>query len=114
MCYFFCIQKSKLAITDTTPYVPIVTLSTQDNSKLFQQVKSRFKKAIKWNKYQSIVTTERQNLYLNFLINPSFQGVNRIFVLSFKNDADRKIHTKYYLSKIKIKYWWKKRFWSAS
>ena len=41
------------AITDTKPYVPVVTLSTQDNSKLLQQLKSGFKRVISWNKYLS-------------------------------------------------------------
>ena len=40
-------------ITDTKLYVPVVTLSTQDNAKLLQQLKSAFKIAINWNKYQS-------------------------------------------------------------
>ena len=39
------------AITDTTLYVPVVTLSTQDNAKLLQQLKSGFKRTINWNKY---------------------------------------------------------------
>ena len=41
------------AITDTKLYVPVVTLSTQDNAKLLQQLKSDFKRKINWNKYQS-------------------------------------------------------------
>ena len=44
------------SITDTKFYVPVVTLSTQDNTKLFLQLKSGFKKAINWNKYKSKVT----------------------------------------------------------
>ena len=43
----------KFAITDTKLYVPVVTLSTQDNAKLFQQLKSGFKRTINWNKYKS-------------------------------------------------------------
>ena len=67
---------TKLKITDTKLYLPIVTLSSQDNAKLLQQLKSSFKKTINWNKYEVKVSTERQNQYLYFLINPSFQGVN--------------------------------------
>ena len=67
-------------------YVPVVTLSTQDNSKLLQQLKAGFKRTINWNKYQSKKSTKAQNRYLDFLISPSFQGVNRLFVLSFENE----------------------------
>ena len=74
---------TKFKITDTNLYVPVVTVSTQDNAKLLQQLKSGFKRTINWNKYQPKVSPERRNQYLNFLIDPSFQGVNRLFVLSF-------------------------------
>ena len=43
----------KFAITEIKLYVPVVTLSTQDNAKLFQQLKSGFKRTINWNKYKS-------------------------------------------------------------
>ena len=57
----------------------IVTLSTQDNAKLWQQLKSCFGRATNWNKYQSKVTIQKRNWYLDYLIDPSFQGVNRLF-----------------------------------
>ena len=79
----------KFAITETKLYVPVVTLSTQDNAKSLQQLKSSFKRTINWNKYESNVKTFAQNRYLNYLINPSFQGVNRLFVLFFENEAGR-------------------------
>ena len=63
----------------------VVTLSTEDNAKLLQQLKSGFKRIINWNKYESSPKTYAQNRYLNHLINPSFLGVNRLFVLSFEN-----------------------------
>ena len=90
-------------ITDTKLYAPVVTLSTQDNVKLLQQLKSGFKRKITWNKYQSSIKTFAQNRYLNYLINPSFQGVNRLFVLSFENENDRTSHSTYYLPKVEIK-----------
>ena len=93
----------KFKITDTKLYVPVVTLSTQDNAKLLQQLKSGFKRTINWNKYQTKVSTEGVNQYLDFLIDPSFQGVNRLSVLSFENESDRKVHTGYYLPKVEIK-----------
>ena len=51
--------KTKFAISDTKRYVPILTLSSQDNSKLLQKLQSGFKRTINWNKYQSKVSTER-------------------------------------------------------
>ena len=63
----------KFAITETKLYVPVVTLSTKDNEKLLQQLKSGFKKTINWNKYESSITTFAQNRYLNYLINPNFK-----------------------------------------
>ena len=82
----------KFKITETKLYVPVVTLSTQDNAKLLQQLKSGFKRTINWNIYESGVKTFAQNRYLNYLINPSFQGVSRFFALSFENEDDRKSH----------------------
>ena len=87
-------------ITETKLYDANVTLSTQDNVKLFQQLKSGFKRTINWNKYQSSIKTYAQNRYLNHLVNPSFQGVNRLFVLSFENENDRTSHSTYYLPKV--------------
>ena len=69
----------KFAITDTKHYVTIITLSTQDNTKLLQQLRSGFKRAFNWNKYQSKVSTERQNQCLDFLIDTSFQEVDFLF-----------------------------------
>ena len=66
-------------------------------------LKSNFKRKISWNKYESSVKTFAQNRYLNYLINPSFQGVNRLFVLSFENEDDRISHSTFYLPNVEIK-----------
>ena len=63
----------KFKITEKKLYVPVVTLSTQDNAKFLQQLKSGFKRTINWDKYESEPKTFAQNRYLNHLINPSFQ-----------------------------------------
>ena len=68
----FLLELEKQNLTGTTLYVPVVTLLTQDNAKLLEQLRSGFKRATNWNKYQSKVSTERQNQYLDFLIDPSF------------------------------------------
>ena len=95
--------EGKFAITETKLYVPVLTLSTQDNVKLLQQLKSDFKRIINWNKYESSVKTFAQNRYLNDLINIIFQGVNRFFVSSFEDEDGRTSHTTYYLAKVEIK-----------
>ena len=46
-------QGATFLITDTKLYVPVVTLSTQDNTKLFEKLKSSLKRTINWNKHQS-------------------------------------------------------------
>ena len=60
-----CTGEEKFAITETKLYVLVVTLSTQDNAKLLQQLKSGFKRIINWNKYESDIKTYAQNRYLN-------------------------------------------------
>ena len=93
----------RFAITDTKLYVPVITLSTQDNSKLLQQLKSGFKRVINWNKYLSKPELLAQNPNLNHLVEPSFQGVNGRFVLAFQNDTQRTSHSRYYLPNVEIK-----------
>ena len=76
-------------ITETDHYVPVVTLSTQDKAKLLPQLKSGFKRTINWNKYVPEPELLPQNPNLNHLVEPSFHGVNRHFVLAFEDDAQK-------------------------
>ena len=96
-------QAVTFAITNTKLYVPVVTLSTQENTKFLQQLKSGFKRVINWNKYLSNPDLLAQNPNLNHLVEPSFQGVNRLFVLAFENDDDRTSNDEYYLPTVEIK-----------
>ena len=96
-------QNATFAITDTELYVPVVTLSTQENTKFLQQLKSGFKKVINWNKYLSKPELLAQNPNLNHLIEPSVQGVNRLFVLAFENDDERTNDDQYYLPTVEIR-----------
>ena len=96
-------QVSKFKITGTKLYVPVVTLSTQENKKLLSQLESGFKRTINWNKCHSKKSSQAQNRYLNVLIGPCFQGVNRLFVLSFEGHDGRKSYNQYYLSTVEIK-----------
>ena len=70
-------------LKETKLYVPVVTLSKENNTKLLEQLKSVFKRTIKWNKYRSQMTIQSNNNNLNYLIDPTFTNVNRLFVLSF-------------------------------
>ena len=79
-------DEAKFAITEIKFYVPVVTLSTQDNAKLLQQLKSNFKRIINWNKYESSPKSYAKSRYLNQSINRSFQGVNRLFAIYFENE----------------------------
>ena len=96
-------QNATFEITDTKLYVPVVTLSTQENTKFFQQLKSGFKRVINWNKYLSKPELLAQNPNLNHLAEPNFQGINRLFVLAFENDDDRTSDEQYYLPTVEIK-----------
>ena len=96
-------QVPTFTITETNLYVPVVTLSTQDNSKLLPQLKPCFKRRIHWNKYLAKPELLAQDPNLNHLVGPSFQGVNRLFVLAFGNDAQRTSNKRYYLPNVEIK-----------
>ena len=96
-------QAATFKITDTKLYVPVVTLSTQENTKFLQQLKSGFKRVINWNKYLSKPELLAQNPNLNHLVEPSFQGINRLFVLAFENNDDRRSDDEYYLPTVEIK-----------
>ena len=69
----------------------------------FNNSKYGFKRTINWNKYESNIKKFAQNRYLSHLVNPRFQRVNRLFVLSFENENDRTPHSTYYLPKVEIK-----------
>ena len=84
-------QNATFAITDTKLYDPVVTLSQQDNAKLLEQLQSCFKRVINWNKYLSKPELLAPNPNLNNLVEPSFQGVSRLFVLAFENDAQEQV-----------------------
>ena len=90
-------------ITGANLYVHVVTLSTQDNSTLLPQLKNGFKRTIAWNKYLAKPELLAQNADLNHLIEPSFQEINRLFVLAFENDNQRESNKRYYIPNVEIK-----------
>ena len=83
-------EDATFQITDTKLYVPVVTLSKENDIKLLEQLKSGFKRTIKWNKYRSQITIQLQNSNLNYLIDTTCMNANRLFALSFprKNNTD--------------------------
>ena len=87
---------------DTKIYVAIVTLSKENNAKLLEQLKSGFKRTIKLNKYRSQMTIQPQNNNLNYLIDPTFTSVNRLFVLSFQIIAGENNTAKDYRDSLSI------------
>ena len=99
-------QVPTFTTTETNLYVPVVTLSTQENVKLLPQLKSGFKRKISWNEYLSKPALLSQNENLNNLVEPRFQGVNRLLVLAFEhdNDNDQRISNKrHYIPNVEIK-----------
>ena len=94
---------SAFAITDCKLYVPVVTLSAENDNNLLDQLKTGFNITIKWNKYRSEMSNQTKNNNLNYLIDPTFTKMNRLFVLSFENENDRTSFSKYYVPKIEIK-----------
>ena len=96
-------QNTTFAITKTKFYVSVVTLSTQDNVKLLIQLKSGFEITINCNKYLSKPELLAQNPNLKHLVDPSFQGINRLFVLPFENDTQRISSKGYYFQNVEVK-----------
>ena len=78
-------------IKDTKLYVPVVTLSKQNDIKLLEKLKFGFKKTIRWNKYRSQMTIQNNNSNLNYLIDPRFTNSNRLFVLSFERIEENNV-----------------------
>ena len=98
-------ENATFKITDVKLFVPVVTLSKENDMQLLEQLKTGFKKTIKWTKYRSQMTIQPQNNNLNYLIDPTFTNVNRLFVLSFprnNNTDSRYPFSNYYVPKGKV------------
>ena len=96
-------------IIDTKLYVPVVTLSKEDNKDFIEQQNKGFQRSIYWNEYKTKEQNEDANAnavkYIN--LDPSFQGVNRLFHMAYSradnNQASRNGQQKYYLPRIDLK-----------
>ena len=93
-------RNATFKITDTKLCAPVVTVSTTNNKKLLEQLWAGFERTIKWNNYRSEMTNQTQNNNLNYMVNPTFTNVNRLFVLSFENGNDRTSFSKYYVPSV--------------
>ena len=92
-----------LNITDCILYIPVVTLSKDDEIKLLTNLKSGFTREIIWNKYRSQMSTEAANSNLDILMDPTFTNVNRFFVLVYQTADDRQSFSQFYLAKVMVK-----------
>ena len=90
---------STFKITNAELYVSVFTLSTKDNAKLSKLLTEGFKRSVYWNEYK-VIPEQRYNENDNIrkLIDPSWQEINRLFVLAYLNDANCTVnsHRKYF------------------
>ena len=72
-------------INDTKMYVPVVTLSKEDNKDFIEQQNKGFQRSIYWNEYKTKEINENAdaNVFKYINLDPSFQGVNRLFVMAY-------------------------------
>ena len=104
-----CADSATFKITDAKLYVPVVTLSAEDNVKLVKQLNKGFKRPVYWNKYKVIdnKVVENAEKHIRELLDSSYQGVKRLFVLAYNNkEGDNKVsvdsYKKYFLPRVKI------------
>ena len=84
-------------------YVPVVTLQTEYQNKLYKELKTGISIDFKWSKYRSQMINQTATNNLNFLMDPTFSNVNRLFVLAFPNEEDRRSFSRYYTPTVEIK-----------
>ena len=94
-------------INDTKMYVPVVTLSKEDNKDFLEQQNKRFQRSIYWNEHKTKEINENSdaNVFKYINLDPSFQGVNRLFVMACNrvdSQPTRNGQQKYYLSRIDL------------
>ena len=99
---------STFTITVAKLYIPVVTLSIEDNAKLTKLLSDEFKRSVYWNKYKIIPNKiYNANDYIRELLDASYQGVKRLFILAYDNTGNNPFtansHRKYFLPRIKIK-----------
>ena len=93
----------KFNITDCKLYVPVATLQEKNENKLYEELKTGILMDFTWGKYRCTSINQPETNNLNFLIDPTFNSVNRLFVLAFPNEEDRSSFYKYYTPTVEIK-----------
>ena len=93
----------KFSVTDCKLYVPVVTLQTEYQNQLYKDLKTRMSIDFTWIKYRSQMINQTATNNPNFLIDPTFNNVNRLFVLAFPNEEDRRSFSKHYTPSVEIK-----------
>ena len=112
-CVLTAATTATFKITDAKIYVPIFTLSAEDNAKLSKLLGEGFKRAVHWNKYKVIdnkvveIATANEEKYIIELLDLSYQGVKRFFILAYNNTAGHNqvsigSFKKYFLSRVKV------------
>ena len=86
----------KFNITDCRLYVPVVTLQTEYQNKWYKELKTGILIDFTWSKYRSQIINQTATNNLNYLIDPTFSNVNRLFVLAFPIEKDRNSFSEYY------------------
>ena len=94
-------------INDTKLYVPVLTLSKEDNKDFIEQQNKGFQRSIYWNKYKTKEINEDAdaNVFKYINLDPSFQGINRLFVMAYNRangQPTRNGQQKYYLPRIDL------------
>ena len=94
-------------INDTQLYVPVVTLSKEDNKDFIEKQNKGFQRSIYWNEYKTkeLNSDADANVFKYINLDPSFQGVNRMFVVAYSRvdgQPDRNSQQKYYLPRIDL------------
>ena len=106
MQHYNNVAGTNFKITNTKLDVAVVTLSVNDNIKFLENIKQGFARKISQNKYRSEVPTQPKINNLDYLIDPAYRNINRLFVLSFKNgnyDPKRDSFEKFYMPLVEIK-----------
>ena len=93
----------KFSVIDCKLNVPVVTLHTEYQNKLYKELKTGISIDFEWNKYRSQMINQTATNNLNFLIDPTFNNVNKLLVLAFPNEEDRRSFSKYYTPILEIK-----------
>ena len=94
---------AEFSITDCKLYVPVVTLSAENENKLHEQLIEGFTVNTEWDEHRCQISNGTVNNNLNYLIDPTIKNVNRLFVLAFENEEDRLSFSKYYTPTIETR-----------